>query len=58
MSNLTVRNPWGLHSWVGYTSVGFNFRYPPGSHDREPKRKTNKQTHTSWFWQWEEKSTL
>lgn len=45
-ANLTVRRPWGLHSWVGYAFVGFDFRYPQNSHHEEPKKK--KITHGSF----------
>lgn len=43
-ANLTVRSPWGLHSWVGYAFVGFDFRYPQNSHHEEPKKKKNQLT--------------
>lgn len=34
-TNVRVRTPWGLRSWVGV-----NFRYPPGSHCEEQKKES------------------
>ena len=46
-ANLRLRRPRGLDSWVGYTFVGFNFKYPQSSHHEEPKKK-KKSPHGSF----------
>lgn len=40
-----VRKLWRLYSWVSYTFMSFNSRYPSGFHDEI------KKIIISWFWQ-------